>query len=155
MKGSLIPGESARKLYERLETSVKTFGQADSITFWTKDQVLTHHEKQQQGGGGVAPTPGGAMHTLYEQDPDNGHWGWKPAIILAALQRAKYGDFVVYADASQLFGEGVKHSFVPLCDWLTVAMTGAHGEEGLRVGGMAAGMRLRRHAWRRRAWRRG
>lgn len=39
--------------------------------------------------------------------------------------------------------QGVKHSFVPVCDWMTTAMVGVHGEDALKAGGMAAGMRLR------------
>ena len=50
----------------------------------------------------------------------NAAWAWKPAVIHAALQRAKPGDFVVYLDSSRFFPRGVTHSFVPLCDWLTV-----------------------------------
>ena len=144
-------GESARKVYERLETSVRRFGRADSITFWDRERVLKHHDLDHayasSRDGGEAKTAAGRVRAgirrTYERDPENGAWAWKPAIILAELERAKPGDFVVYADTSHLFQEGVKHSFVPICDWLTVGMTGVHGEAGLRAGGMAGGTRLR------------
>lgn len=97
-------GESARKLYEQLETSVKRFGQADAITFWDKESVLRHHEEKRKGGGSNQ-NRGGAMRRVYERDPEYGGGAWKPAIILAALERAKYGDFVVYADTSHIFNE--------------------------------------------------
>ena len=123
---------------------MKRHGQADAIEFFDKERILTHHEQRERRGdaddeqrraaaAATAADSKGAMRRAFEQDPDNGRWGWKPAVILAALERAKPGDFVVYTDTSQFFTEGVKHSFVPLCDWLTAAMVGAHGDDALKV----------------------
>ena len=122
---------------------------ADSITFWDKEKVLRHHEQRHgsadgapasvSGDGDSLPLDSGrqlsaaqpinasggsvargAMRRVFDEDPENGAWAWKPAVILEALERAKPGDFVVYADTSRYFTQGVRHSFVPVCDWLTV-----------------------------------
>ena len=67
-------GESFRKLYARLESTVKSFGKADGVEFWDKRKLLRH--------GGVNAT---ALARLFEADPKNGAWQGRLSLVTLVL----------------------------------------------------------------------